>query len=642
MSYDASKIRILEGLEAVRVNPGMYIGDTDKGGLHHLIWEILDNSIDEAMAGYCEKISVTIEEDGKTISVEDYGRGIPVDLHPTEKISALQVVFTKLHAGGKFGGEGSMYEASGGLHGVGASCVNALSEYLMVEVCREGFVWSQEYSEGKPKHKVKKLNAIGKRDKQHGTKVTWRADSKIFKSGTKFDDKIIIRRLREMAFLNRGLLISFYNKQTNHQENFEFTGGIVDYLKYLSEGKTNIFPEEPIYVESKCDLTTRPGKQAIVQIALSYSYDDDESVFSYVNNITTPDGGTHVSGFKNALTRVVNIFARNLKLLKDSAPNLNGDDVREGITAIVSIRWPRPEFVSQNKTKLGSVEAESVVSNLTLSLLTGFFDKNTAIVKKIVEKAIVSQEARTAAKKQSEIIKRKGFLGKSNRLPGKLYDCSSEKSSLSELLIVEGNSAAGSAKDGRDPQYQAILPIRGKIINAEKKGMEDLLKNKEIQSLISVIGTGIKDNFNIDKLRYDKVIIMADADDDGCHISTLLLTFFWKYMRPLVLNGHVYLAQPPLYCVETGKVKNYCWNDKEMQDAIKKHSTYKVVRFKGLGEMDAEQLAETTMNIQTRRLINLQVSDPAECEHIVSVLMGSDVQLRKEHITNQVNSIISE
>ena len=641
MGYDASKIRVLEGLEAVRVNPGMYVGDTDKAGLHHLIWEIVDNSIDEAMAGFCDEISILVQKDGETISVEDNGRGIPVDMHPTEKRSALEVVLTKLHAGGKFGGDGSMYEASGGLHGVGASCVNALSDLLIAEVNRDGYVWRQEYSEGKPKHKVQKVKSIEKRDKPHGTKIQWHTDSKIFKNTVKFDDKVIVRRLREMAFLNRGLKITYANESTGAQEQFRFTGGIVDYLKYLVEGKSGIYPIEPIYAESKSDLATRPGQQALVQIALVYSEEDDEAIFSYVNNIVTPDGGTHVTGFKNALTRVVNTFARNLKLLKDSAPNLNGDDVREGLSAIISIRWPRPEFVSQNKSKLGSVEAESVVSVLTQNLLTSYFDKNAGIIKKIVERAILSQEARTAAKKQSDLIKRKGFLGKSNRMPGKLYDCNSENKEHSELFIVEGDSAAGSAKDGRDPEYQAILPIRGKIINAEKKGVEDLLKNKEIQSLIIAIGTGIRDDFNIEKLRYNKVILMADADDDGCHISTLLLTFFWKYMRPLVLEGHIYLAQPPLFCIESGKVRSYCWTDDEMRDSVKSFSgKTKVVRFKGLGEMDAEQLADTTMNVVHRRLIRLQVSDLVDCEHMVSVLMGSDVQLRKHHITTQVNSVI--
>jgi len=641
MAYDASKIRVLEGLEAVRFNPGMYVGDSDKKGLHHLVWEIVDNSIDEAMAGHCDEINIVVQKDGETISVEDNGRGIPVDMHPTEKRSALEVVLTVLHAGGKFGGEGSMYEASGGLHGVGASCVNALSDLLIAEINRDGHLWQQEYSAGKPKSKIQKVRALDKKDKQHGTKITWHADKTIFKNGIKFDDNLLIRRLREMAFLNRGLKITYLNESTNIKESFRFTGGIVDYLKYLSEAKVGLYPIEPIYGEAKSDLVSRPGQQCIVQIALFYSEDDDESIISFVNNIVTSDGGTHVSGFKTALTRVVNTFARNNKILKDSASNLNGDDVREGLSAIVSLRFPRPEFVSQTKSKLGSTEAESIVSNLTINLLTSYFDKNAGVLKKIVERAIVAQEARTAAKKQSDLVKRKGFLGKSNRMPGKLYDCNSEKKELSELFIVEGDSAAGSGKDGRDPEFQAILPIRGKIINAEKKGLDDLLKNKEIQSLIIAIGTGIKEDFDIERLRYGKIIIMADADDDGCHISTLLLTFFYRYMRQLVLDGHVYLAQPPLFCVESGKNRSYCWTDLEMQAEVKKlGGKTKVVRFKGLGEMDAEQLAETTMVTDKRRLIRLQVTDLADSERMVSVLMGSNVQLRKDHIINQVNSVI--
>lgn len=636
-SYDASQISVLKGLEAVRLNYGMYVGDNDKKGLHHLLWEIVDNSVDESMAGHCDSIMVRIHKDGKTISVEDNGRGIPVDEHPVEKRSALEVVLTVLHAGGKFG-TGSGYVASGGLHGVGASCVNALSEKLVAEVYKNGYLWSQEYSRGNPLHKVKKIRALEKKDKQQGTTITWIADDTIF-TKVQYDDQMIIRRLRETAFLNKNLKINFINEYTGISENFQYEGGIVDYVKYLNEAKEDIYPSEPIYGEYKTDMTTKDGKMQ-VQIALVYSEEDDESILSFCNNINTSDGGTHVSGFKTALTRVVNTFARNLKLVKENAANLSGDDVREGISAIVSVRIPRPEFVSQTKTKLGTVEAESVVSVATTNILTAFFDKNAAVIKKIVERALLAQEARAAAKKSSELIKRKGFLGKSNRMPGKLYDCNSEKRELSELFIVEGDSAAGSAKDGRDPEYQAILPIRGKIINAEKKEISSLLKNKEIQSLIIAIGTGIKDEFDLSKLRYNKIIIMADADDDGCHISTLLMTFFYRYMRPLVTDGHVYLAQPPLYCVEVPKNKIYCWEDKELQENMKKLGKAKVVRFKGLGEMDAEQLAETTMAVDNRRLIKLNGDDQADCERIVSVLMGSNVQFRKDHIANQVNSVI--
>lgn len=638
MTYDAAQISVLKGLEAVRMNAGMYVGDTDKKGLHHLVWEIVDNSIDEAMGGHCDEIIVHVHKDGETVSVEDNGRGIPTDMHPTEKKSALEVVLTTLHAGGKFGGAGSGYEASGGLHGVGASCVNALSDLLIAEIYKNGFLWQQTYSQGKPKSKVEKVRALEKKDKQHGTKITWHPDKEIFKTTHKLDDAVLTRRLKEMAFLNRNLKIVYKNDQTNTAETFKYAGGIVDYTKYLTQGKQGLYPSEPIYGEGKSDLTTKPGS-CQVQIALTYSEEDDENIFSFTNNINQPDGGTHVSGFKTALTRVINTLARNNKLLKDNAPNLNGDDVREGLTAIVSIRFPRPEFVGQTKSKLGSVEAESIVTNLSYTLLTSYFDKNAAVLKKIVDRALLAAEARAAAKKQSDLVKRKGFLGKSNRMPGKLYDCNTENRELSELFIVEGDSAAGSGKDGRDPEFQAILPIRGKIINAEKKDISDLLKNKEIQSLIIAIGTGIKDDFDIEKLRYNKIIIMADADDDGCHISTLLLTFFYRYMRTLVQEGHVYLAQPPLFCVESGKQKTYFWTNEEMQAAVK-NTKSKVVRFKGLGEMDAEQLAETTMIVGSRRLIKLQMEDQAESERMVSVLMGSDVQLRKDHITNQVNSVI--
>lgn len=639
MTYNAAEIQVLKGLTAVRLNYGMYIGDNGTKGLHHLVWEIVDNSVDEAMAGHCNSISVKIHKDGKTVSVEDNGRGIPVDMHPTEKRSALEIVLTVLHAGGKFGGAGSGYVASGGLHGVGASCVNALSSSLTAEISKNGYLWSQSYEKGgKPLHNVKKLRALDKKDKQHGTKITWLADDTIF-TKVQYDDTMILRRLRETAFLNKGLKISFENENTNISETFQYDGGIVDYIKYLTEAKIDLYPKEPIYGEYKTDMTTKDG-QMQVQISLLYSEDDDESILSFCNNINTSDGGTHVSGFKTAFTRVVNTFAKNLKLVKETAPNLSGDDVREGLCAIVSVRIPRPEFVSQTKTKLGTVEAESVVSTATMQILTSYFDKNAAVIKKIIERALIAQEARSAAKKSADSIKRKGFLGKSNRMPGKLYDCNSDKMELTELFIVEGDSAAGSGKDGRDPEYQAILPIRGKIINAEKKDISLMLKNKEIENLILAVGTGFKENFDISKLRYDKIIIMADADDDGCHIATLLMTFFYRYMRSLVVEGHVYLAQPPLYCCEVGKNKIYCWTEKELQETVNKNGKSKVVRFKGLGEMDAEQLADTTMNNMNRRLIKLNADNQADCERMVSVLMGSNVQFRKEHIANQVNSVI--
>lgn len=633
--YNASNISVLKGLEAVRQNPGMYVGDSDKKGLHHLVYEVVDNSIDEAMAGYCNQISIIIEDE-ETVSVEDNGRGIPVDLHATEKKSALEVVLTTLHAGGKFGTAGSGYEASGGLHGVGVSCVNALSENLIAEIHREGHLWSQEYSKGIPKHKVKKVRQLKKSEKQTGTKITWKADKTIFKNGIKLNENTILARLQEMAFLNNGLAISFKNNVTGRSESFKYNGGLTDYLKHLTSGK-DCYPSEPIFGEDSLDLKERSGK-CKVQIALNYAKnEDDEIILGFTNNINQPDGGTHITGFKSALTRAVNQVAKNNSLIKEG---LNANDIREGLTAIVSIRFPRPEFVGQTKSKLGSTEAETVVTNITYNLLVGYFEKNAPILKEIVNRATIAAAARTAAKKQSDLIKKKGFLGKSNRMPGKLSDCNTNNVKISELYLVEGDSAAGSGKDGRDPEFQAILPIKGKIINSEKQNLNSILKNKEIVSLITAIGTGIKDDFDINKLRYDKIIIMSDADDDGCHIATLLLTFFYRFMRPLITGGHLYLAQPPLYCVETNKQKLYCHNDEELKKLLEKHPKSKIIRFKGLGEMDAEQLAETTMEPKTRRLIQLEISDAAESERIVSVLMGSDVSLRKQHISNQINSVI--
>jgi DNA gyrase subunit B len=629
--YDASKIKVLKNLEAVRQNIGMYIGDSGIKGLHHLINEIIDNSVDEAMAGFCDQISIVLHEDKTTISVEDNGRGIPVDIHPDENKSALELVLTELHAGGKFG-SGSGYIASGGMHGVGASCVNALSIDLKANVWRDGFLYEQNYSKGIPLSDVKKVKTLDKKDKQHGTKITWTPDSSIF-SKIEYDDKIILKRIREISYLNKSLKISYLNKLNNIYQEFKHDGGIVDYLNYILEANLERYPVQPIYGEYKNNMTSKSGEMQ-VQIALSYTDEDDENILSFCNNINTADGGTHVSGFKTALTRVVNNYGKNSKLLKEGT-NLSGEDIREGLRAIISVRIPRPEFVSQTKQKLGTVEAESIVSNATHNILNSYFDKNPAVIKKIIERALLVQQARQAAKKSSDLVKRKGFLSKSNRMPGKLYDCNTDKKHISELFIVEGDSAAGSAKDGRDSEFQAILPIRGKIINAEKKDISLLLKNKEIQNLIIAIGTGIKDEFDISRLRYNKIIIMTDADDDGAHISTLLMTFFYRYMRPLITNGHLYLAQPPLYCVDSG-TKNYCWSDDELKNFTKTNKT-KIVRFKGLGEMDAEQLFDTTMDINTRRLIKIEEEDQIDCEKIISVLMGDNVQFRKDHLTNKVN-----
>ena len=637
--YDGTNIQVLKGLEAVRVRPAMYIGDTGKKGLHHLVWEILDNSVDEAMAGHCTEINVVVAKDGETISIEDNGRGIPVDMHPTEKKSSLEVVLTILHAGGKFDGSG--YEAAGGLHGVGASCVNALSDSLIAEVWRDGGFYTQSYVRGVPKGKVTKDHDLGPKEKKNGTKITWHADPQIFKEGVKLDEATLLKRFKEVSFLNKGLKINFKSDATGTQEVIHAEGGIADYVKYLTEHRTGHYPAEPLYVETKTKLDTRPGTVQ-VQVALNYTTEDDETILSFANNINTVDGGTHTSGFKTALTRVVNQFGRSMGLLKEKDGNLSGDDVREGLTAIISVRLPQPEFVGQTKAKLGTVEIEGIVSITVMEMLTKFFDANAATIKKIVERAKIAQEARDAAKKQSAAIKRRSFLGNSTRLPGKLSDCRSERREICELFIVEGNSAAGSAKDGREPETQAVLPIRGKIINAEKHDMSALLKNQEIVSLILALGTGFKDDFDIEKRRYDKIIIMADADDDGCHIATLLITFFYRFMRQLVLDGHVYLAQPPLFRVDKGKDRKYCFDEKEMQAEVTRHGDgAKIVRFKGLGEMDAEELGETTMKIGNRHLIQLQVPDLGDAERMVSVLMGTNVQVRKEHIASQVNSVMS-
>lgn len=637
-SYGSQNIQVLKGLEAVRIRPAMYIGDTGNKGLHHLVWEILDNSVDEAMAGHCTEIKVVIDPDGETISVEDNGRGIPTDIHRGEKKSALEVVMTVLHAGGKFDGSG--YEASGGLHGVGASCVNALSDNLKAEVWREGGYYLQEYKIGVPQTAVKRVRDIGRGEKKNGTKITWHADPQIFKGGVKLNEETLLKRFREVVFLNKGLKIIFENQATGRKEEFHAEGGIGDYVKYLTEHRTKPYPAEPLYAITK--TKTETDKNVQVEVALNYTEEDDETILSFANNINTIDGGTHTSGFKTAITRVVNQFARSTGMLKDSKPNLSGDDVREGLTAIISVRLPQPEFVGQTKAKLGTVEIEGIVSTTVSELLTSYFDKTPAVVKRIIERAIIAQEARDAAKKSANLIKRKAFLGMSHRLPGKLSDCNSNKREISELFIVEGNSAAGSAKDGRDSETQAILPIRGKIINTEKGDLGSVLKNTEIQSLIQAIGANFKDDFNIDDRRYDKIIIMADADDDGCHIATLLITFFYRYMRQLVLDGHVYLAQPPLFKVQDGKKKHYCWTPEEMSaKVLEVGSSAKVVRFKGLGEMDAEELAETTMNKINRRLIKLEVPDLGDAERVVSILMGSNAQARKEHIVNQVNSVVT-
>lgn len=649
--YDASSIQVLKGLEAVRLRPAMYIGDTGKRGLHHLVWEVLDNSVDEAMAGHCDTIHVTVENDGKTIVIEDNGRGIPVEEHAEEKRSALEVVLTVLHAGGKFGGSG--YAAAGGLHGVGVSCVNALSWHLEARVWRDGGEYVHSFKQGAPQGSIKRVGD----SRKHGTRIQFRADGSIFrpKDSTSldslpqnerpktedefikyegdehlmFDDALLERRFRETAFLNGGLKIVFHNKKTGKQETYQYAGGISDYVEYLTGVQTGQYPSKPFFTEKW------QGK-VMMQVAFQYTESDNETLLSFANNINTHEGGTHLSGFKTAFTRVVNTMGRKNGVLKEKDVNLSGDDIREGMTAVISVRLPQPQFEGQTKTKLGTPDMDGIVQQLFGESLTEFFEKNPAIVKLIIERAQINQKAREAARKSAETIKKTG----ASRLfanAGKLKPCRSRDNSLTELFIVEGDSAAGSAKDGRDSSYQAILPIRGKIINAEKKDLLSLLKNKEIESLITAIGVGIETSgddttFNLDDRKYSKVILMTDADVDGSHITTLLLTFFYRYMRPLVEHGYIYLAQPPLYRVDVGAKSHYCWTEDDRIKALALGGKTSVTRFKGLGEMDDIELGDTTMNKGTRRLIQVSIEDAADADRMLSVLMGKDIGARKAHI----------
>ena len=633
--YSGDKIQVLKGLEAVRHRPAMYIGDTEKKGLHHLASEILDNSVDEAMAGHAKNISIILFADGETISIEDDGRGIPVDMHPTEGKSALEVAMTMLHAGGKMTSDSSGYVASCGLHGVGASCVNALSDSMIVEVHREGYLWRQEYSKGEPLTKVQKVRKLEKSEKPTGTKTTWHADILIFKAGVKLDEHEITRRLREVAFLNKGLRITFENQATGSKQDFKFDGGIGDYVLYLIQNKNGIYPDAPIY-----GLKTAEKMQ--IEIALSWTDDDDGLLFSYANNIYTFDGGTHLSGFKTSLTRTVNKLAFAAGLIKENGESLEGKDIQEGLTAVVSIRLSQPQFGGGNtKAKLVTPEAEALVSGVTSDVLTDFFERNPKALAKVVERAVLAQRARKAAKDAASTLKKKSFLGNSGRIPSKLRDCRSGDNSITELFIVEGDSAAGSASGGRDSETQAILSNKGKIINVEKSDFADLMKNEEVINLMISIGTGVKDNFDLSKLKYGKIIIMSDADDDGYHIRTLLLTFFYRFMRPLIEHGHVYIAQAPLYMIERKSDPIYCWNDQDLKDQLAKlGSKFDVKRFKGLGEMDAEQLAETTMRKGKRHLLQVSMEDAAEAERILTVLMGKNVPLRRQHIMENVNNCL--
>ena len=628
--YGASQIQVLEGLEAVRKRPSMYIGSISSRGLHHLVSEVVDNSIDEALAGFCDTIRVTINADN-SITVVDNGRGIPVDMHKTGK-PAVEVVMTVLHAGGKFGDGG--YKVSGGLHGVGVSCVNALSEKMEVEVRRDGKRYGIEFMRGKTS---KPLYEIGTADST-GTTVHFKPDNTIF-TETVYDYDILRLRLRELAFLNKGVTISLQDDREGHDgrnETFHFKGGIIEFVKYVDANKDKI-NAEPIYVEGVKDTN-------IVEVAMEYTDSYTDNIFSYVNNINTEEGGTHLSGFKQALTRSINDYARKNNLLKESDENLSGDDCREGITAVISIKVQEPQFEGQTKTKLGNSEIRGIVDNLVTEQLEEFFEENPSEARKIIEKAVMASRARAAARKARDLTRRKSIL-ESSSLPGKLADCQSKDNTMTEIYLVEGDSAGGSAKQGRDRKFQAILPLRGKILNVEKARLDRMLSSDEIKNMITAFGCGIGEDFDITKARYGKIIIMTDADVDGAHIATLLLTFFYRYMKPLITEGHVYIAKPPLYLVKKGqKAHRYAYTDEELRVCMDEIGSDKknvsVQRYKGLGEMNPEQLWETTMDPQYRTLLQVTLSDAAEADAIFSILMGDKVEPRRQFIEENATKAV--
>ena len=621
-SYDESDIQVLEGLEAVRKRPGMYIGTTSIRGLHHLVWEIVDNSIDEALAGYASHIRVILKDDD-VVQVIDDGRGMPTGTHAKTGISTVETIFTVLHAGGKFGGGG--YKVSGGLHGVGASVVNALSQWLEVKVYRDGHIYFQRFENGgKP---VDELKIIGESEIT-GTVVTFKADKLIFKEGTVYDYDTLRQRIRELAFLNKGLRLSLEDNRNgaDHKHEYYFEGGIKEYVAYINKNKTPIH-EEVIYVEDvQQDIT--------IEVAMQYNDGYQSNIYSFCNNINTHEGGTHEEGFRLALTRVINNYAKNKGVLKKDEEALSGDDVREGLTAIISVKHPDPQYEGQTKTKLGNAEVRKISSNIISASLDKFLLENPDTAKIIIDKAIVASRARLAAKKAREMTRRKNVLEVSN-LPGKLADCSSKDASECEIFIVEGDSAGGSAKMGRDRRIQAILPLRGKILNVEKSRLEKILGNAEIRSMITAFGTGIGEEFNLDKLRYHKIVIMTDADVDGGHIRIFMLTFLYRYLKPLIENGFVYAAQPPLYLLKHGKDEHYCYSDEELEDLKTKigdGAKYSIQRYKGLGEMNAEQLWETTMDPEKRILNQIDLDEAMEADMIFDMLMGEKVEPRREFI----------
>lgn len=611
--YTGKDIHVLEGLEGVRKRPAMYIGGTGKDGLHHMVYEVVDNSVDEALAGYCKKILVKLNKDG-SVTVEDDGRGIPVDKHPKFKIPAVEVALTKLHAGGKF--DKKSYAISGGLHGVGISVVNALSKKLVIEIRRNGKKYIQEYERGKRKTKLKESG----KTKDTGTKITFWPDEEIFQT-SKFDYNVLQTRFREIVFLNAGLKILLVDEVNKKKKEFFASGGLIEFVKWINKSKDTLH-SKPIYFK-------KADKDNVVEVAIQYNSSYQTNIFGFVNTINTVEGGTHVSGFKSALTRVVNDYVKKKSLLKKGS--LHGNDVREGVTAVISVKMRDPQFEGQTKTKLGNSEMSGIVNSIVTQALGEFFEENPSVAKKITGKSLDSAKARLAAKKAKDLVRRKNAFSLGG-LPGKLTDCSSKKSERTELYIVEGESAGGTVKMARNREIQAILPLRGKILNVEKSNPVKVLSNTEIANIITAVGTGVGESFNLEKLRYNKIVIMTDADVDGEHIKTLLLTFFFRFMPELVENGHIYVALPPLYRIRKRSKDKYVYTDKELDNVKKKHSNVKVTRFKGLGEMSSTQLWDTTMNPKTRKIKKVYIEDAVEADQTFTMLMGSDVQARKHYI----------
>ncbi len=670
-AYTAQQITVLEGLEPVRKRPGMYIGSTGPTGLHHLVWEVVDNSIDEAMAGHADTVTLRLLP-GNRCSVEDNGRGIPVDPHPQYKVSALELVLTKLHAGGKFGGEASGYKVSGGLHGVGVSVVNALSTYLKAEVHRDGYVWSQEYKVGKPQSKVHR----GDKTKKNGTIITFEPDASIFET-VEFDFKIILDRFRQQAYLTKGIKLVAIDERENEKNGyaFYFEGGVLSYVRFLNRGKE--LKHENVFYVSKTDETT----DISMELAFQYTDEYHENIFCFTNNIINPEGGSHLVGFRTALTRELNAFARGKGFIKEKDPNLTGDDVREGLTAVISIKVKEPQFEGQTKGKLGNPEAQSAVSAVFGEALKIFLEEHPRDAEGIIGKCVLAAKARAAAKAARETVLRKGAL-EGLTLPGKLADCSSRDATISELYIVEGDSAGGSAKQGRNREYQAILPLRGKILNVERAGLDKMLGNNELKSLVIALGTNIGEGFEIEKLRYHRVVIMTDADVDGAHIRTLLLTLFYRHFNELIRQGHIYIAQPPLYRLQVGKSVRYAYSDEEKVKIVEEMTLEKqeknkklekegkpdteeqtptdlpmseggeaevaevagvkvyIQRYKGLGEMNPEQLWETTMNPANRVMVKVDIQDAEHANSVFDLLMGAEVAPRKRFIQTHAKSVV--